>query len=214
MRRLPIVAVPIAAIGLSACNREPSPEAVLHRYAELLREGRVERAYALTTSRYRSHHDLAAFAAQTARQPLIEGRRVDREVVVTLDGDGGPVVLAGRDAAHLAFTRDPLDAYPHDTPESCLRSFARAVSRDRRDALLRLLSPPLATQMSLGSSSALSKELVELASRIAQQITPARGVMPPIVQLAGDAHARLLLGDGLAITLEEQPTGWQISALP
>ncbi len=199
---------------LGACHVTLGPEATLETYLARLRDGKIEAAYALTTSRYRARHDLASFAAAVARQASFAARAGVSEVesVVELGDEGAEPVVAIGHGRRFRLAADPLDLYPNDTPEHALRSFARAVRLDRRAQLDRLVAPSLKGQLSPRAADPLGEELGEAARAIAERMAPRSGLPTGVLQL-GAGHARLLLGDGRAIRLDLGADGWQLSVI-
>jgi hypothetical protein len=191
-------------LALAAC-RAPGPEHVLADYVAHLRAGRVAAAYALTTPSYRARHELAAFSLAVARRPLPGPGVVGHEVHVELANHDPPLELIG-DRKHLVLTGDPLDLYPHDSPEATLRSFVRAVVLDRPVRVGPLLAPAMRER--LAPDRPVPSELVEAARAIERSLRTTRSLI-----LTDGQTARWLLGEGDAVGLERAPTGWWITSL-
>lgn len=193
----------------------PAPARVLARYEANLRAGRIEEAYALTSARYRSSHDMPTFAAAVARVPLTGGppsRGGGTRYVVR----AGDELLTGPTLETLAFAADPL-VYRHDTPEQTLRAFVRAVRDQRREVLVALVALPLRTRLQLSASAMVPfpSSLSASAHRVDAGLLPHDGVAPPIIEHdVNGGVARLLLGDGEFVGLIDSPGGWLVSEIP
>ena len=206
-------AVVLAAL-LAGCA--PTPVRVLATYEQNLRAGRFEAAYALTSARYRSTHDLPTFAAAAVRRPLVGGppsRGGGTRYVLRID----EAILAGPTPETLALTTDPLDVDRHDTPERTLRAFVRAVHEQRRDAVMALTSLLLRARLRLSTSPIVPfpGSLAEAARTIEARLATHEGLALPIIeQDANGGSARVLLGDGRFVGLVENSSGWLVSELP
>lgn len=139
-----------AGIGVAACGSPgagATPEVTLARFAAALRDGRVEDAYRMMSERYRRRVSLVDFqrsvaddARQTSQtaQALTRPRgRALQEAVVEY-GEGESVRLV-REAGAWRVVTDIVNYYDQSTPRAALRTFVRAMERERYDVILRLI---------------------------------------------------------------------------
>ena len=202
------------ATWLAGCA--PAPARVLATYEANLRAGRIDQAYALTSARYRSTHDLPTFAAAVARIPLV-GDPPTRGGATRYVLRAGSDVFSGPTPQTLAFAEDPFGAYRHDTPERTLRAFVRAVRGQRREVLVALTSLPLRAKIQLSASVIVPfpPALSASAQRVDARLALHEGLAPPIIEHdANGRAARLLLGGGEFVGLVESPGGWVVSEIP
>jgi len=130
------------------CVRGPaSPTATLREFAQDLRSGETESAYALLSDDYRRRVSLSDFQRRVAQNPeevaatvtALDRPRDDVEITAHLTyGDGEAVELVLMpDGFYIR--GDPTDFYPQATPAQAARSFVRAMRRARYDVVLRFV---------------------------------------------------------------------------
>ncbi len=134
-------------IVVGGCAAPPSsPRDTLSALASALRRGDAEAAYALMSSSYRERVSLEELARVMREQPeeirataeaLEHPLAIEEEARARLSS-GDEIVLRGEDGA-FRVTTDVLDAYANASPQEALRSFVRAIERERFDVVLRLL---------------------------------------------------------------------------
>lgn len=217
------------------------------------RQGRdgAEAAYALLSAEFRATCDLACFRArgsgdrEAARDALqrLPGAEVELFALWSpappsepqkppqAGAPAAPPLLSElalpmlqHDGTGWRFTSNPLDFYPQDTPERCLRSFLRALAGQRTRVLLRFLPQALrektsAEQMSAYLASSAGEALRAQAALVQQHLGEpfvlggrGGGTSP-----TSDAEATLPLGERRSARLTQERDGegarWVISAL-
>lgn len=206
-------------LSLAACSgASPGPVDTVAAYAQALREGRYGDAYPLLSASARQGLPYEAFE-RLARERPDETRALaddyasaDRSAPLT-----ARLALANGDSVALfyeegAWRLDPaaLEFYGQQTPRDALRSFARAVERQRWDVLLRLAPRAVAVQLRMADHSlrdAWTGPASERDRAVLQRLVEAldRGATPDV---AGDRAtltygaasayvARLVREDGL-----------------
>ena len=144
MNNLIVRASCLVVVALVGCapHAAPGPADTLRAFADAVRAGHTDEAYALMSADYKRTHDRDAFAHslgpanQRAAGRLAKGRVELRAEVELADGERLALV---QEADGWRFTRDPLDIYPQRAPDEALRSFVRAVERKRLDVVLRFI---------------------------------------------------------------------------
>jgi hypothetical protein len=206
-------------LSLAACSgAAPGPVDTVAAYAQALREGRYGDAYPLLSATARQGLPYEAFE-RLARERPDETRAladdyasVDPRAPLTARfalANGESVTLFYEDGA---WRIDPaaLVFYGQETPREALRSFARAVARQRWDVLLRLAPRAVAAQLRMANRSlrdAWTGPGAERDLAVLQRLVEAleRGATPDVTGdratlVYGEARAyvaRLVREDGL-----------------
>ncbi|MBI5513020.1 MAG: hypothetical protein HY909_04585 [Deltaproteobacteria bacterium] len=142
MRRIVLLVVVLGGCATA----QPSPPDVVAGYASALREGRLIDAWRTLSAEAREALPYEDFA-RTVREHPEEARdavealsRVDPrgEVTATLDLDSGETLTLTLEGGQWRLDPSALEFYGQGTPRQALRSFVRALERQRWDVLLRL----------------------------------------------------------------------------
>jgi len=139
----------LVSLGFTlACGGSvPTPEATLASFASALREGRHEDAYTLMSTDYQRRVTQGEFHRHLEDNPTEA-----RETALALGAFDGPVEqtatiqIGEGDRIDLRFEENrwaissaAVDFYDQSTPRAALRSFVRAVGRQRFDIVLQLV---------------------------------------------------------------------------
>ncbi len=211
----------LAALSLvvAACSgAAPGPVDTVTAYAQALREGRYGDAYPLLSSSARQGLPYEAFE-RLARERPDETRALaddyasaDPRAPLTAHLELADGTRVGLFYEEGAWRIDPaaLNFYGQQTPREALRSFARAVERERWDVLLRLAPRAVAAQLRMADHSlrdAWTGPGAERDRAVLQRLVEAldRGATPDVTGdratlIYGEARsyvARLVREDGL-----------------
>ena len=126
---------------------QTTPESSVRALARALGEKRYEQAYRLMSSDYRRRFSLAEFRSLLQKNPdetlktavalsRIKGRADQRATVVYGDSERLHLV---REKGRWRIADNVADYYDQSTPRAALRSFIRAMERQRYDVILRLI---------------------------------------------------------------------------
>ena len=186
-----------------ACATAPSPEGVAARYAEALRDGKLEDAYRLLDEGTRP--DLATFRARYASEP--ERRRRSEAILRSLGrlraSTGEVELVLGRGAAWRV-----ADPSPENEVRQALERFLAAVEGGDFGAAYRLLAPAWRERYTPGR---LEQDFrLEPAAR--DRLARVRAALSGRVDLSRDG-AQLPLGGGRAVRLVREGGGYTIDAL-
>jgi hypothetical protein len=136
----------LAALGC-ATGSPSGPRDALASYAEAVRAGDYDRAYALMSAEYRrrtSRDDFVRFMKDNSSDVRAAAERLHagaREVELRAHVDYGAGDRVGLifEGGSWRLAEDPLDLFGQRTPREALRSFLRALERKRYDVLLRFV---------------------------------------------------------------------------
>jgi len=138
----------LALIFLAACATSPvpGPRDALVAWAQAVRDGDFDHAYALMSADYRRRtsreefvkflHDNGSDVRAAAERLRVGAREVELRAHVDY-GQGERLGLVYENGA-WRLAEDPLDLYGQRTPREALRSFVRALERKRYDVVMRL----------------------------------------------------------------------------
>jgi hypothetical protein len=139
-----------AALLPGGCARTAAgttPEATIARFTDEIRAGRFEAAYSAMSSAYRRRVPFEEFRRHLEQNPA-EARELastlsalEGEAIVTAEvpyGDGDQIHLV-LDGSRWRISGNVVDFYDQSTPRSALRSFVRAMDRERYDVVLRFV---------------------------------------------------------------------------
>jgi hypothetical protein len=136
----------IAAAGCSAgAERAESPNDVLYRYADALRQGRADEAYGLLSNEAKRTVSLDAFRRLLRDNPddVREIARVlarpgtDPAVTATVLAPNGDTLTLVYEAGHWRIDGAGIDRYGQATPRQAIVGFLRAYERGRYEVILR-----------------------------------------------------------------------------
>ncbi len=196
-----IAACTSALAGCGGATQERAPELVVHDFAAALRAGNADAAYALMSSAYRRRVSLEEF-----RQHLADSPAEAREAASSLEhpdgaaaqvarvtlSDGDTVELT-RDGADWRIATNLVDFYDASTPRAALRSFVRAMERERYDVVLRFV--PEADREGMTAERMRASFAGEGREEVARLLTELRASLDAPIEEIGD-HATLRYGEG------------------
>src|SRR5262245_10384097 len=165
------------------------------------------------SAEYKHTHDRDAFARslgpaeQRAAARLRDGKIELRAEVELADGERLALVEE-RDGWRIA--RDPLDFYPQRAPDEALRSFLRAVERQRWDVVLRFI--PQRFRNTITSDTLKQRWEGPQAAELRAQLTVVRAHLDEPMELAGD-EARLPVGERKQVKLVREEGLWKVETL-
>lgn len=221
MRRSVTLALLAAGMGASllmgCAPTPPSPTRSLGALAQALRQGDAEAAHALMSSRYRERIPLAEFRRLMAEQPdeilataeaLEHPLAIEEEARVQLSS-GEEIVLA-REGDGWRVVTNVADAYAQASPRDAVRSFLRALERDRFDVVHRLLPEAERARWSVEALRATwrgeAREEIERLSRaLRDAVDTAR------IEQTGD-RAVMPYGARHRLILVREERGWVIES--
>jgi hypothetical protein len=204
--------VVVAMIGC-APHVAPGPADTLHAFAEAVRSGRTDDAYALMSADYKKSHDRDAFAHslgpadQRAAGRLARGRIELRAEIELADGERLELV---QEPDGWRFARDPLDLYPQRAPDEALRSFLRAVERKRWDVVLRFI--PQRFRATITADSLKDRWDGQGAGELKAQLAAVKAHLDEPMELTGD-EARLPVGERKQVKLIREEGVWRVETL-
>ena len=206
------LALVIIATGC-APHAAPGPAETLRAFADAVRAGRTDEAYALMSADYRKTHDRDAFArslgpaVQRAAGRLAKGRVELRAEVELADGERLALV---QEPDGWRFSRDPLDLYPQRAPDDALRSFVRAVERKRWDVVLRFI--PQKFRSTITAETLKQRWEGDGAAELAAQLAVVKAHLDDPLELSGD-EARLPVGERKQVKLVREEGVWRVETL-
>ncbi len=198
------------------CGAAPTgPETSLRELAAALRRGDARASYALMSARYRERVSLEELERLFAEQPdeiLDTAAALEQPLAVEVEaravlGRGEGVLLERADGGWRVVS-DVLDYYGRDTPREAVRSFVRAIERQRYDVVLALL--PAAERERLTADGLRAQwegpgreEVERLASALRE------GLEASPIQETGD-RAVMPYGDRFRVVLVREAGLWCI----
>lgn len=210
IRRAALLAL-LALAGCRGGGGARSPEALRDAYARALATDDADAAYALLAPELRARTSRADFTARWKTQ--VKERASARAALQTLPAALKPPILGGQtvhDAALLTWVDiggryhivDGLPGLPDtSTPAQAIRAFIAGVRGADLSALSALLTDELAARLREDWS-----RRVELLEQLLAQ--------PGAIEYSpGMQRAILRYEPGHALTLEQTPRGWRITAL-
>jgi hypothetical protein len=210
VRALGLVIVLVAGC---AAKQPTGPTETLRAFADAVRAGRTDDAYALMSADYKKTHDRDAFARslspsdQRALGRLAKGRIELRAEVELADGERLALV---QEPGGWRFAKDPLDVYPQRAPDEALRSFVRAVERKRWDVVLRFI--PQKFRAAITADTLKERWEGAQAAELAAQLAAVKAHLDEPMELAGD-EARLPVGERKQVKLVREDGLWRVETL-
>jgi hypothetical protein len=211
VRALALVVV-VAAVACTP-HAQPGPADTLRAFADAVRGGRTDDAYALMSADYKKTHDRDAFARslgpadQRALGRLAKGRVELRAEIELADGERLSLV---QEPDGWRFARDPLDLYPQRAPDEALRSFIRAVERKRWDVVLRFI--PQHFRSTITADTLKERWEGAGAGELKAQLLVVKSHLDEPMELAGD-EARLPVGERKQVKLVREEGLWRVETL-
>jgi hypothetical protein len=212
VRAWSLLVVAIATVGCAA-HPPAGPQETLRAFADAVRAGRTDDAYALMSADYRKSHDRDAFARslgpaeQRAAGRIGKGRVELRAEVELADGERLALV---QEPEGWRFARDPLDLYPQRAPDEALRSFVRAVERKRWDVVLRFI--PQRFRSTITADSLKERWDGAGAGELKAQLVVVKAHLDEPMELSGD-EARLPVGERKQVKLIREEGVWRVETL-
>lgn len=133
--------------GCGGAGVQAEPGSTVAAFSAALREGRWEDAYGMMSRSYqrrvpleefRRHLDSNPAEAREAAEALSRPDGPPEEVAVVTYADGERVEMV-REGGDWRIATNVVDFYDQSTPRSALRSFVRAMERERFDVVMRMV---------------------------------------------------------------------------
>lgn len=194
----------VGAALMCSCATAPAPEHVAARYAEALRDGKLDAAYELLDEGTRP--DATSFRAQYATDAA---RRARAEAILAslqaMHADSGEVELVRRGDAWRV-----TDPPPQIAPRQALEHFLSAVEGGDFKAAYLLLAQPWRDRY---TPQRLEKDF-QLEPQAKDRVARVRAALGGKAEVEVSREgARLPLGDGRAVQLVREGGGYKIAAL-
>ena len=204
-----------AGVGVAGCapHLGTGPDETLRTFADAVRAGRSDAAYALMSADYKKAHDRDAFARSLdpavvrAAGRLARGPIELRAEVELADGERLALV---REPGGWRFARDPLDLYPQRAPDDALRSFIRAVEHKRWEVVLRFL--PQRFRSTITTEKLKERWEGAGAGELKAQLVVVKAHLDEPLELSGD-EARLPVGERKQVKLVREESLWRVETL-
>ncbi len=145
-RSVSLVAV-VALLAVSACGAaQPTPVDTLASYREALREGRLADAYRMLSTNartlipYERYEEMARRYPDELREAITAFGELSPGAPVTarMELASGEVITLVEEGGRWRIDPSTLEFYGQHTPSQALRSFTRALARERWEVLVRL----------------------------------------------------------------------------
>lgn len=133
--------------GCGGATAQVDPEATVASFAAALREGRYDEAYAMMSRSYRRrvpfeefrrHLEANEAEAREAAAALAQPDGPAEEVATLTYADGERIEML-REGGDWRIATNVVDFYDQSTPRAALRSFVRAMERERYDVVMRMV---------------------------------------------------------------------------
>ncbi len=211
--RLALCLTLCAALGVSGCRSSGarSPEALRDAYAQALRRDDPDAAYALLSPELQAATTRAAFRARwkaqaaerKAAQAAISGLAPAYRAAVpggqTVHGDR--VLTWVQVAGHYQVVHGLPGLPDSSTPAQAIRAFLAAI----RGADLHTLESLVSDELSARLRDDWNRRATAIEALLAQ---------PGAIEYSGDMQRAVLRYEpGRALTLEQSPAGWRLTAL-
>ncbi len=149
-RRAPLLApaLLVAAVATGCGQPTPAtPKGAVNSYAEAVRDGRMEDAYALLSADSRRDLSLEEFRELIQSSPreveellqAVENQEAPPRVTAELKTKDGQTLLLIYEAGAWRIDESAVDVYSQADPRTALRSFLKAYDHRRWDILLRFV---------------------------------------------------------------------------
>ncbi|MBK8169781.1 MAG: hypothetical protein IPK60_05505 [Sandaracinaceae bacterium] len=180
-----------------------SPERVVQAFAASLSSGDYAGAYALMSSSYRRRVTLDEFQRHLSDNPAEARAAVDalmqpegeaEQVAVVVLADGNEVELRN-DGGEWRVATNVVDFYDQSTPRAALRSFIRAMERERYDVVVRFV--PNADREGMSPEAMRAAWSGDGREEITRLLTSLRSAMSNPIEEVGD-RATMRYGDAQA----------------
>jgi hypothetical protein len=212
-------AVLLGAVFGTGCGgaSTSSPSAAVAAFADALREGRHEDAYALMSEDYRTRVTFREFQEHVRDQraetdEIVESLRDaggEVEVEAQIEYGDGERALLVQEGDEWRLATNLANFYDQSTPRGALRSFVRAMERKRYDVVLDLV--PMADRE--GMTVDRMREAYEGESReaIERMLTALRENIDNPIEVVGD-RATMPYGERATALLVFEDGVWRIES--
>lgn len=195
---------------LSACHPQRTPLGVAERYVRAAQASRpsARRWLAAPQSTLADRELIAELRAAWLRGTIVTRAEPRRAKVPT--GSDEPIALVEVEGDYR-LARDPLDAYPRQTAEQCLRSFVRAIDTRRYERLADFVPERYRRTM----EARVLKERLENATNggpLVELLGLLRGRLDQPLDYYGPDEARLAIDERRTVRLTRQPGGWVVES--
>jgi hypothetical protein len=141
------LAAAMIAGGCGARSALRSPETAVQAFADALREHDYPRAYALLSAEYRAQVTEDELRERLERNPaerdelaaLMARPTGESDVTAEVPFGDGEVLRLRFEGGRWRLVGNVFDFYDQSTPRAALRSFVRAIERERYDIVLRFV---------------------------------------------------------------------------
>jgi hypothetical protein len=192
-----------------------TPETTVLEFSRALNQARFDDAYALMSPDYRRRVSLDAFRRQVKENPqetaevsraLGTARGEAREEATLRYGDDAELRLERRDGRWFLAT-DVVDYYDQASPRAALRSFVRAMERERYDVVMRLV--PEADKEGVTTDRLREAWTGEARADVQRMLHNLRANMEAPIEVVGD-HATMPYGDRFRVQFLREGDVWKI----
>lgn len=214
-------ALVLSVFLLGSCGAAATtPKAALQQYAQALRSGDVDAAYALMSAEFRARHSRDDFgkmlrankveATQTAERLALESGRV----IITAEFDYGldEHMQLVKEGKSWRVASNPLAFYSQKTPQETVRSFVRAYTLKRWEVMLRFVPSHIRDRMTV----AMIQKQFEGPRKEAMQAMMDElrvNLNAPISDMQRGNEARLRYGEKSEVELVREQGLWKIKRL-
>lgn len=219
MPALPRLLASLALATAAACGASSpppaTPEATVLAFSRALNQARFDEAYALMSADYRKRVSLDAFRRQVKENPeetaevsraLGSARGKAHEEATLRYGDDQELRLERRDGQWFVAT-SLVDYYDQSTPAAALRSFVRAMERQRYDVVMRLV--PEADKEGMTTDRMRDAWSGEAHEDVERMLHNLREHLNDPIEVIGD-HATLPYGERLRVQFLREGDAWKI----
>ncbi|MDY0004557.1 MAG: hypothetical protein RBU30_24890 [Polyangia bacterium] len=201
---------------LPACPaRESTPRQTLQAYVAALEAKDYSRAYSLMSSAFQKEYDREEFVGQHRQQAGEVGRNLKElkqspaKLIIKGEltyGDGERMLLVQEEGI-WKLALDPVSLYSQRTPREALRSFVRALERQRHDVLLRFVPLRWRKVMTVEDMRRLfDKKQIEATRQLIKNI---KANLDNKIEIKGD-EAEMLYGDSYKVQFQREEGVWKI----
>jgi len=222
-QRTLLVIVLLMSLGVSgvcgACGGTSpgrTPDAAIAAFARALDRGRYQEAYALMSRAYRRQVPLDEFVRhledhpEEAHEAATALGRPDgpaEQTAVVHFSDGDRVALRRSPDGRWRITSNLVDFYDQSTPRAALRSFVRAMERQRYDVVLRMV--PEADREGMSEEQMREAWSDEGREEIERLLENLRASLDAPIEQVGD-RATMPYGDRFTAQLVREDGVWKV----
>lgn len=193
----------------------PTPEATVLAFSRALNQARFDDAYALMSADYKKRVSLEAFRRHVKENPE-ETAEVSRALGTARGQASQEATLRYADDQELRLERqdgqwfvvtDLVDYYDQSTPRAALRSFVRAMQRQRYDVVMRLV--PEADKEGVTTDRMRDAWSGEAREDVERMLHNLRAHLHDPIEVIGD-HATMPYGERLRVQFLREGDAWKI----